>query len=147
MGGVGFRRSHRDRHIDHDLLGTANNPSEFFSGNRDGLNNKFGDTIGFEARVIKCGVILRHQEWFVHLACLVEIAKVDSGKRLSVAFTAESNPTTVAGEAMPGFALAAVDIEPAVLIAAGFLGGFEVNQVQIAAWLMDGPRATIAHAE
>jgi len=48
---------------------------------------------------------------------------------------------------MPGFALVAVNLEPSVFEPAGLMCGFEVHQIQIAVFMVDGKGAVIAHAE
>ena len=47
---------------------------------------------------------------------------------------------------MPGLALVAVDIEPSIVEAPGLFGGFEVDNIQVAALVVDREGAVIAHA-
>ena len=106
----GFGRSHSYRHLDSNFSRAANDPTQFFFRGPNRFGDKFGDTVSLKAGIVKCWVFLRQQEWFICPSRLVNIADVRPGEHIIISFTAESEPSAVTREAMPRFALVAVDI-------------------------------------
>lgn len=138
---------HGYRQINGDLRRAANKMSEPFAFDFDGFGDKFGYTVCPNEGIKEFGVLLRQQNRLVGVAIVVDVTEVRSGEQAIALFAAEGDPATVAGPARPGFALVTVAIEPAVFVAARFLGGFQIHYVQVAAGAITGPAAVITHAE
>ena len=69
---------------------------------------------GVEAGLVKRRVLLWQQKRLVEAALLVHVAEERPGEEAVEPLAAEHDPAAIAGPAMPGFGLVAVDVQAAI---------------------------------
>ena len=103
--------------------------------------DELGHIIHSDQRIIEGRVFLRQDKGFVRGSCFIYIAEIGPGEQTAASFTAEGNPSAVAGPTVPRLGILAVDRELLIRPCA------QIHEIQVTARLVDGKAAIGAHTE
>src|ERR1035437_3741635 len=136
--GIGFRGCHPWNQVP---VWIQKPMGQLILSDLNGTQHKFRQIDGLQERIVEVRILLGQQKGFAELSILVHVGEEWPGEKAVKPFAAENHPTSVAGPAMPGIRLGAVDFQPAKFARS------HVQEVEIGVGLINWEISVIAETE